>query len=323
MVLPLLTLIGHKLRFIVVAPVSDGHGRLSMNHKNSKLGLQSLLVMGLLGAVSACSEHAPEAPAQGLMQSYESNATMAAAAPPAAPGAPRATRGDTLAYEHNISVEMDKELLPTRLREIEAACNADRASACTVLDVSLQSQQDLPSGSIRMRLAPAGVEPLITLAGKDAKPTERSTRAEDLAEPVADTERQLALMTLHRDRLTELMKNKDIKIDQLITVSRELATVQAQIDSLGTQRANLRRRIDTDLLTINLTLPKRAYVSDPTPVSDALRYFGNDFREAVGMVIRFLAVLLPWLVIILPGLFLIRLFWRWIGRKQSKQERGA
>jgi hypothetical protein len=291
-----------------------------MNHKRARLGIQSLIAMCVFGTLAGCGERGSglETSEVASMQAPIQTATLAAAAAPAAPGSPQRARGDTLAYEHDISVEMDKELLPARLRELEAACNADRASECTVLDVSLQSQQDLPSGSIRMRLAPAGVEPIITLASKDANLTGRSTRAEDLAEPVADTERQLALLTLHRDRLTELMKSKDIKIEQLITVSRELATVQTQIDSLDTQRANLRRRIDTDLLTLTLSLPRRAYVTDPTPVADALRYFGNDFREAVGMVIRFLAVLLPWLVIILPGLFLLRLFWRWLGRRLAR-----
>lgn len=291
-----------------------------MSYKNANLGFRSLVAICVFGTLTGCNHRGyEEVAASGTMaaEAPMQLARMAAAAPP---GSPRAVRGATLAYEHNISVEMDKETLPTRLREIEAACNADRTSGCTVLDVSLQSQQSLPSGNIRMRLAPGGVESLIALASKDAEVTGRNTRAEDLAEPVADTERQLALMTLHRDRLTEFMKNKDIKIDQLITVSKELATVQAQIDSLGTQRANLRRRIDTDLLTISLSLPSRAYVSDPTPVMDAIRYFGNDFRQAVGMVIRFLAVLLPWLVILLPGLFLLRLFWRWIGRKLTRRE---
>jgi hypothetical protein len=299
-----------------------------MNHKNVNLafqklafrkpGFRSLVVICAYSVLSGCSEREARLASMSVSAPMEM-AGMAAAAPPPA----RAVRGETLAYEHNLSIEMDKELLPTRLREVEAACNADRASACTVLDVSLTSNQDLPSGNIRMRLAPAGVEPLITLASKDAEVTARNTRAEDLAEPVADTERQLALMTLHRDRLTEFMKNKDIKIDQLLTVSKELATVQAQIDSLSTQRANLRRRIDTDLLTINLSLPSRAYAADPAPVRDALSYFGNDFRQAVGMVIRFLAVLLPWLVVVLPGLFLLRLFWLWIGRKLARREQGV
>ena len=158
------------------------------------------------------------------------------------------------------------------------------------------------------------------VASNEGKVTGRSTQADDLAEPVADTERQLALLTLHRDRLTGIMKSKDLKIDQLIAVSRELATAQSQIDSLNTQHANLRRRIDTELLTISLSLPMQEFAADQSPVKDALRYFGSDFREAVGMVIRFLAVLLPWLVIGLPGLFLLRLFWRWIGRVIARRE---
>ncbi len=48
------------------------------------------------------------------------------------------------------------------------------------------SNQDLPSGNIRMRLAPGGVEPIIALASKDGEVTSRNTSAEDLAEPVAD-----------------------------------------------------------------------------------------------------------------------------------------
>jgi hypothetical protein len=174
-----------------------------------------------------------------------------------------------------------------------------------------------------MRLAPGGVDPIVALASKDGEITSRNTSAEDLAEPVADTERQIALLTLHRDRLTEFMKSKDIRIEQLIAVSKELATVQSQLDSLSTQRANLRRRIDTDLLTINLSLPRQEYTSERTPVRDALRSFGSDFREAVGMVIRFFAVLLPWLVVILPGLFLLRLFWRWIGRRLARRPQTA
>ena len=94
-----------------------------------------------------------------------------------APGAAPVRRTDTLAYEHTVSIETSKDLLPMRLREVEGACNTDRPSACTILDISLSSQQDLPHGSIRMRLAPAGLEPIIALASKDAKVTGRSTHA--------------------------------------------------------------------------------------------------------------------------------------------------
>jgi Domain of unknown function (DUF4349) len=114
------------------------------------------------------------------------------------------------------------------------------------------------------------------------------------------------------------MKSRDLKVDQLITVSKELATVQAELDAAATQRANLRRRIDTELLDIELTVEGTSYGGANTPVRDAIRSFTSDFANAIGMVISFVALALPWLVIVLPGIVLLRVFWRWIGRRLAR-----
>lgn len=231
---------------------------------------------------------------------------------------------DTLAYEHAVSVELDKETLPERLRELEAACKADSASSCTIIESSLRwRERVLPGASIRMRLAPGGVEGLIALASRDGRIVERTTHAEDLAQPVADTQRELSLLGVHRDRLADIMRRKDLPLDQLIVVSKELATVQAQIDSASSTHANLRRRIDTDLLTIGLSPPMAEIFSQTTPVRDALRASGANFREATAMVIGFVSALVPWLFVVLPGLVLLRMFWRWVGRWLGRFERRA
>jgi hypothetical protein len=91
----------------------------------------------------------------------------------------------------------------------------------------------------------------------------------------------------------------------------------------STQRANLRRRIDTDLLTINISLPMHDYAAEHSPVMDALKSFGSNFRQAIGQVIGFIAILVPWLVIIVPGIILMRLLWRWISRWIARRERRA
>jgi hypothetical protein len=247
---------------------------------------------------------------------YAEAPMMAAAAPAVVQVA---QRRDTLAYEHSVSIELDQKALPTRLREIESSCAASQPVECTVLEVSLHGQEDVFSGLIRMRIAPQGVDPTIEAASQGGKLTSRSTRAEDLAQPMADTERKLALMTTHRDRLAEIMKSKELKMEQLITVSKELATVQTDIDALSTTQAQLRRRVDTDLLTINLSPPQGTYQARQTPIRDALRVFGSNFREAVANVISFIAIVVPWLVIILPGLFLLRGFWSWIGRTLARR----
>ncbi|MET0534835.1 MAG: DUF4349 domain-containing protein [Steroidobacter sp.] len=234
-------------------------------------------------------------------------------------GSSAQTRSDTLAYEHTVWIELNRDVVPTRLREIESACTSNQPAECTVLEVTLNGQEDVFSGTIRMRIAPQGVDPTIETASQGGKLTSRSTRAEDLAQPIADTQRRLALLTTHRDRLAEFMKSKDIKVEQLIAVSKELATAQTEIDSLGAEQAQLRRRVDTNVLTIHLSPPQSDYAARRSPIKDALKFFGSNFREAVGQVIEFIAVLLPWLVIVLPGLFLVRAFWAWIGRKLAKR----
>lgn len=226
----------------------------------------------------------------------------------------------TLAYEHTISVELPKQAIAERLKALEAACAKAADEGCAVLNVSMQAHNAVPSGSIQVRLAAGGVDTFIELAAQSGKVISRSTQAEDLAQPVADTERELALLKMHRDRLEAFQKSGDLKIEQLITVSKELATVQAQIDTLDTTRANLRRRIDTQLLTIRLAPPDEELLGADTPVKDAVQQFGNTFATGVGTVISFIAVLIPWLVIIVPGLILIRVFWRWIGRWLSRRE---
>jgi hypothetical protein len=269
-----------------------------------------VIVTGVLVTLAGC-------------QQKQASSPMSFAAQEASGSSPTNEAPDTLAYEHSVSLEVDAATVPERLREIEAACKADSASSCTIIESSLRWRERLPSASVRMRLAPGGVEGLITLASRDGKIVERTTNAEDLAQPVADTERSLALLGVHRDRLVDIMKRKDLPIDQLITVSKELATVQSQIESASSTHANLRRRIDTDLLTIGLSPPPADILAETTPVRDALRASGANFRAATAMVIGFVSALVPWLFVILPGLVLMRMFWRWIGRRLGRFERRA
>jgi Domain of unknown function (DUF4349) len=229
-------------------------------------------------------------------------------------------QAQSLAYEHTVSVELPKNSVSARLGEVRTACESRRELACTVLDVSFDTENEVPTGHIRMRLAPGSVEPVTEIAAKGGRITSRSTHAVDLAEPIADTERELSLLSTHRDRLSEFLKRKDLKVEQVISLSKEISATQAQIDTLNTQRANLQRRVDTQLLTINLSPPKEAYAAEQTPIMDAIRSFGVNFRDAVAQVIRFTAALLPWLVIIVPGLVLLRLFWRWMTQWLGRRE---
>ncbi|MBB6092849.1 hypothetical protein HNQ60_001727 [Povalibacter uvarum] len=286
---------------------------------------QALICLGL-GLVVLALGGCTKKPGTSAESSFGLAANYASPAPAIAAQATRRiseiAEDSSLAYEHSVSIELPKEVLPNRMKEIQSACQSDAQSGCTLLDVSISASERVPSGNLRMRLAPGGVEPLLEAASKGGEITSRNTHAEDLAESVADTERRLALLTVHRDRLAEFMKDKSLKVEQLITVSRELADVQTQLEQAATTRANLRRRIDTELLTIYFSVPVQDSAAEQSPIFDALRDFGSTLRETFGMVIRFIATLLPWLLVIVPGLILIRWLWRrislWLNRREQR-----
>jgi hypothetical protein len=247
-------------------------------------------------------------------------AGSAAATPPSVPRSQDAhSPRKTLAYEHHVFIELPKDLLPKKIQAVQTACRASTSFTCTLLDISFNEDKGVSGGRLAMRLAPEGVAEIIEVASDGGKVSSRTTHAEDLAEPVADTERQLAQLSTHRDRLMDLMKNKRITLDQLITVSRELGTVQSEIDSLSGRKANLDRRIDTELLTLDFSMPPAALLAERSVVKDALRDFGSQFRDALADVIRVIAVLTPWSMVMLIGFFLFRLVWRGVRRLLARR----
>ena len=163
---------------------------------------------------------------------------------------------------------------------------------------------------------------MVEISARGGRIVSRNTHAEDLAEPIGDADRQLSLLSSHRDRLDEFLQRKDLKVEQVIELSKEVSSTQTQIDALRTQRANLQRRVDTELLTVELSPPVGTEAARRSPIADAARSFGSDFREAIAQVIRFIAFLLPWLVIIVPGIVLLRLFWRGITRWLARRDGG-
>jgi len=235
--------------------------------------------------------------------------------------AQRRPADSTLAYEHEVDIELDRDRIAGRVEEVRAACAAEVSSGCVVLEVSTNVQDAYLGSYIKMRIAPGSVEALVNKASEEARVKSRRTTAEDLAQPLADVGRQLSMLSGYRDRLTALLERRDTKVADLIATSKELAATQTQIEELTAQKTHLRRRIDTDLLTIHWRPPAAQLRAADSPIGDAFAAFGVNFREATAEVIRFVASLVPWLVIILPGLILLRLFWRWSGAWLARRMR--
>lgn len=248
----------------------------------------------LLGAllmlcVAACSDSG--------RTSAESMSYGAAAPAPAAKMAARESAADgghdlsaMLAYEHHAGIQLPGERIPDRLQEVQAACADSRFGACVVLNVNQQGGER-PSASATLRIVPDGVEPMIALAGEDARLGSRSTHAEDLAVAVRDNAQVQDRLRREMERLQQFQQRPDLAVGDMISLSERIASVEAQLESAAQREAQYRRRIDTQLLTLSFQPPNTQ--ASRSEVGQALRDVVSLFATGTAWTIRSAALLAP------------------------------
>jgi len=224
--------------------------------------------------------------------------------------------GSSLAYEHSIEITLPREVFSARMDAVRAACLDERFGACSLLSVE-QNAGEHPRGALTVRLLPAAVEPLTALASEGGELGSRETRAEDLAEAVADTGAQLDRLTLQREKLLQFQSRDDLSVSDMLTIARELASVEAELQGQQRNAANQTRRLESNLLTLKFATPYET--SRFTRLSEA---FSESIDTALdGMIdaVEYVAYCIPLLVVAFP----LALFWRFLWRRATRRARSA
>lgn len=256
-----------------------------------------LLLLLLLLAPAACQRSMPD-----QAESQVASGSVAGADAPEVAG--KAVPGDEagmLAYEHSVDIQLPAGEIPSRVDTLQSACHARRFGACVVLNVQ-RNGGDHPSASLTLRIAPAGVEPMIGLAGAGGELGNRSTRAEDLAVVVRDNTLVRQRLRHEFERLAGFQQRRDLAVSDMIALSKQIAETQAQLELAEQEAAQHRRRIDTQLLNISLQ-PPRGQVGR-SEIAQAFRDFGRTLSTGAAWTIRALAFLIP-LALLLAGLFVL------------------
>ena len=241
--------------------------------------------------------------AGALLGCSEKNASTAPV-PEAEPAASAANPRRVMAYEHAVSLDVEAARVAAIHAATEAACRALVEEQCVVLESRLDTG-DYTSATLKLRARPGGVRRLLTELATQGDVIHQSVKAEDLAAPIQDATRKLAMLEDYRSRLEALRVEAGGDVDALIKVNRELASVQGEIEALSGQQAHLLQRVETEILTVSLSsFASRSFWQ---PVSSALSSFGGDLAEGVATAITGTAYLVPW------GIVLVVLVW--IGRK--------
>jgi len=246
----------------------------------------------LLLALAACAKNGERAQEAG------------AAAADAAVASPE---GAFLAYEHDVQIQLEAAQIAPRIQQVAQACQSAKFGDCAVLQVDQRSGEQ-PSGEVKVRIAPKGTEPLIALAGEGGTLQSRNTRAEDLAQEVADTALTKARLEKEHARLLSYQDRKDLKIEDLMAITTRLSEIEAGVEQANKDAAQQRRRIDTQLVTMHFdtTSGQRSR----SEIGEALSESGSILSTSIAFLIRAAAALLPVAVLALIAAWGVRAWWR-------------
>ena len=258
--------------------------------------LAALLLLAVLGACKKEAVMAPEATAADGVEGVASKANA------------------FLAYAHTVRFEVEPASIAGRISALQSACNDERFGACSVLAMESTSGRQA-IGSIAMRVVPSAVEELVKLGADGAEIASRRTSAEDLADAVADVADSQDLLTRQRAKLLEFSERKDLAVADLITLSENLAAVDARLQSLAQESAQQRRRIETNHLTIDFA--SNAAWEDESDFSFGAIWdtFASNLEDGINGAAEYAGFLLPMLILFFPMALLWRWAWRWATRK--------
>jgi hypothetical protein len=214
---------------------------------------------------------------------------------------------NTLSREHSAEIDVPESELATSFRRVADRCTADSAHHCVILRSDLSSGQ-YASGLIKLRIDPAGVEDLVSFASSLGNLQRRATKVEDLADAMADTHARVEMLTTYRKQLLELQGKAGTNVEAAIKIAGELATVQTDLERASGEAAYQVKRTTTDIVNIHFVVS--AHRAFWRPVREAAGDFLQNFASGISQAITAIAYIVPWLFVIVPGLYLVRFLWR-------------
>lgn len=191
---------------------------------------------------------------------------------------------------------------------------------CEILSTDIQRESDyspLPFAALKLRIAPAKETEYIEYLSEIGDITTHQTESIDKTEVVIDTEAKIRNLSSLRDRLRTMLKTQSGSLADVLAIERELSTTQAELDGLTAMRKVLADETEKVFMEVHFQSKSSVISKDNfAPVVRALRDTSSVFGESLAVLITVVTVIAPWIIIIVPGIWIVAK----ILRKRHKED---
>lgn len=183
-----------------------------------------------------------------------------------------------------------------------------------IVDPRVESDRALPKVGVdeaRMVLSvPAkALDNVLTELSRIGSVSYRSSQTQDVTDTYVDTKARIQPMRDGIDRVRALLA-KATDLQQIIMLESELSRRQAELDSLTQRLAELDKLTTMSDVTVSLWTDATTPVDTNNGLGGGLRTAWESLLGSLTVIVTGLAVLLPWLVILVPLTLLALRRWR-------------
>jgi len=215
-----------------------------------------------------------------------------------------------IAVSHKLQIVAAESQLQKSWESVSNFCSTIH---CEILNSSITSRtrDSQPSASITLRVAPEDVPKLIKHLEKQGTIVQHTTESEDKATAVVDTEARIKNLTGFRDNLCAMLAKPSATVKDSVDIQQQLTEVQSNLDSETAQRKILANETEKVAVVISFRIERTADGGGGfNVIGDALRESGSVLAESIASLITVVVAVIPWLIVILPLLWLLRKRWR-------------
>jgi hypothetical protein len=222
-----------------------------------------------------------------------------------------------IAERHKLEVVAPESELQKFRAGIVAFCGTIQ---CEVVSSSITTRTGElePSGTLLLRVVPGDLQKVLDRLHGAGQIATHTTERVDKTTEVIDTEAKLKNLTSFRDSLRGMLAKPSATVKDLVEIQQQLADTQAQLDSGTAQRKILANQTEKVAVEISFRVARTSERGGAfSEILTALRESGTVLADSVATLITLIVAAIPWLILIVPGLWLLAKVWRRVRRNRT------